>query len=299
MLISVIIPHLNQEGYLRVGLEALHDQRGITSEVEIIVVDNGSTRLPELVCSAWPDVRLVSEPIPGPGPARNRGIREARGEILAFIDADCRAAPGWLAAIETAFADGQTRIIGGDVQVGYQQPSRPTFLEPYESIYSYRNNEHIAEGFSGTGNLATLPSVVAEVGPFAGIEVAEDRDWGLRAGAAGYTIRYVPEMIVFHPARTSFAELTWKWDRHIAHDYQRIRPKPLGALRWFARAIGVAGSPVFELRTVLLSPRVSGMRERILAFLCLIAIRLYRGGRMIGVLLEGDADKISRAWNRT
>jgi hypothetical protein len=41
------------------------------------------------------------------------------------------------------------------------------------------------------------------------------------------------------------------------------------------------------------------MRERILAFLCLIAIRLYRGGRMIGVLLEGDADKISRAWNRT
>ena len=299
MLITVFIPHLNHEGYLRVGLEALHDQGGITREVEIIVVDNGSTRLPELVCSAWPDVRLVSEPTPGPGPARNRGIREARGEILAFIDADCRAAPGWRAAIEAAFADGKTRIIGGDVQVGYQQPSRPTFLEPYESIYSYRNNEHIAEGFSGTGNLATLPSVVAEVGPFAGIEVAEDRDWGLRAGAAGYTIRYVPEMIVFHPARTSFAELTWKWDRHIAHDYQRIRPKPLGALRWLARAIGVAGSPLFELRTVVLSPRVSGMRERILAFLCLIAIRLYRGGRMIGVLLEGDADKISRAWNRT
>src|SRR6266446_5505047 len=299
MLISVIIPHLNQEDYLRVGLEALHDQRCVASNVEIIVVDNGSTRLPELVCSAWPDVRLVSEPTPGPGPARNRGIREARGEILAFIDADCRADPGWLAAIETAFADGQTRIVGGDVRVGYEQPSRPTFLEPYESIYSYRNNEHIAEGFSGTGNLATLPSGVVEVGPFAGIEVAEDRDWGLRAGAAGYMIRYVPEMIVFHPARKTFAELTWKWDRHIAHDYQRIRPRPLGALRWLARAIGVAGSPLFELRTVLFSPRVSGPRERILAFLCLIAIRLYRGSRMTGVLLRGDAHKISGAWNRT
>jgi glycosyltransferase involved in cell wall biosynthesis len=299
MLISVIIPHLNQEDYLRVGLEALHDQRGIASNVEIIVVDNGSARLPELVCSAWPDVRLVSEPTPGPGPARNRGVREARGEILAFIDADCRADLGWLAAIETAFADGQTRIIGGDVRVGYEHPSRPTFLEPYESIYSYRNNEHIEEGFSGTGNLATSPSVVVEVGPFAGIEVAEVRDWGLRAGAAGYVIRYVPEMIVFHPARKTFAELTWKWDRHIAHDYQRIRPRPLGALRWLARAIGVAGSPLFELRTVLLSPRVSGPRERILAFLCLIAIRFYRGGRMIGVLLRGDAHKISGAWNRT
>jgi glycosyltransferase involved in cell wall biosynthesis len=299
MLLSVIIPHLNQEDHLGVGLDALHAQRGVTSNVEIIVVDNGSASLPETVCSAWPDdVRLVSEPIPGPGPARNRGIREARGEILAFIDADCRADPGWIAAIENAFSDGQTWIIGGDVRVGYAHPSRPTFLEPYESIYSYRNSEHIAEGFSGTGNLATLPSVFAEIGPFAGIEVAEDRDWGLRACAAGYAIRYVPEMIVFHPARRTFAELTWKWDRHIAHDYQLIRPGPLGALRWLARAVGVAGSPLFELRTVLFSPRVSGARERILAFLCLVAIRLYRGGRMLKVLLRREAQKSPAAWNR-
>lgn len=298
MLISVVIPHLNQEHYLRIGLEALHAQRGVSSDVEIIVVDNGSARLPETICSAWSDVRLVSETTPGPGPARNRGIREARGEILAFIDADCRADAGWLAAIEIAFADGKTRIIGGDVRVGYENPLRPTFLEPYENIYHYRNKEHIAKGYSGTGNLATLPSVVADVGLFAGIEIAEDRDWGLRAGAAGYATRYVPEMIVFHPARKNFAELTRKWDRHIAHDYQHIRPRPLGAVRWLARAIAVAGSPLFELKTVLFSPRVSGPRKRILAFLCLVAIRLYRGGRMIGMLLRGDAAKISEAWNR-
>jgi GT2 family glycosyltransferase len=211
-------------------------QHAITSKIEIIVVDNGSARLPSTVCSAWADVRLVSESIPGPGPARNRGIREARGDILAFIDADCRADPGWLAAIEAAFANRRTRIIAGDVQVSYENPSQPTFLEPYESIYSYRNSEHIAEGFSGTGNLAMLPSVVAEIGSFAGIEVAEDRDWGLRACAAGYAIRYVPEMIVFHPARKTFAELTGKWDRHIGYDYKRIRPRRLGALRWLVRA---------------------------------------------------------------
>ena len=297
MLISVIIPHLNQEDYLRIGLEALHAQRGVTSDVEIIVVDNGSARLPEAVCSAWPDVRLVSEPVPGPGPARNRGIRDARGDILAFIDADCRADPGWLAAIEAAFADERTRIIGGDVRVRYEDPSRPTFLECFERIYAYRNRKYIAEGFSGTGNLATLPSVFAEVGPFAGIEIAEDRDWGLRACAAGYAIRYVPQMIVFHPARKTFAELALKWDRHIAHDYQLIRPRRFGVLRWLARAILIVGSPLFELRTVLFSPRVSGPRERILAFLCLVAIRVYRGGRMVAILLQGDAEKISAAWN--
>ena len=84
MLISVIIPHLNQEDHLRVGLEALHAQHGITSDVEIIVVDNGSARLPETICSAWPDVQLVSESIPWPwtgaqpwnprGPRRDTGI---------------------------------------------------------------------------------------------------------------------------------------------------------------------------------------------------------------------------------
>lgn len=298
MLISVIIPHLNQESHLRASLEALHRQEGLAARREIIVVDNGSARLPVEVCAAWPDVRLVQERTPGPGPARNRGIREAHGDILAFIDADCRADPGWLAAIEAAFAKPGTHIIGGDVRVGYESPSRPTFLEPYESIYSYRNNEHIAEGFSGTGNLATLPSVAAAVGPFAGIETAEDRDWGLRAGTKGYVIRYVPEMIVYHPARKSFSELTRKWDRHIAHDYEIMRPRRLGALRWAARAIAVAGSPVFELRTLLLSPRVSGAWERVLAFLCLARIRLYRGRRMIEVLIRDDARAISGAWNR-
>ena len=298
MLISVIIPHLNQEAQLRRCLDSLHAQRGTTAPIEIIVVDNGSRRLPEEVCAAWPDVRLRAEPEPGPGPARNRGISEAKGDILAFIDADCHADPGWLAAIEAAFRDPGTRIIGGDVQVGYADPGRPSFLEPYENIYSYRNNEHIAEGFSGTGNLATLPRVAADVGPFAGIAVAEDRDWGLRAGARGHAIRYVPEMIVFHPARENFAALTQKWDRHIAHDFQKFHGRRFGRLLWLMRAVAVAGSPVFEVATVATSPRVGSARERWLAFLCLARIRLYRGRRMAALALRGDGREISGAWNR-
>jgi len=298
MLISVIVPHLNQEEYLYATLEALHSQRDVRAKVEIIVVDNGSRRLPAAICSMWPDVYLVSETIPGPGPARNRGIREASGDILAFVDADCRPDRGWLAAIEAAFADGQTTIIGGDVRVGYHSPKRPTFVEPYESIYAYLNKKYIATGFSGTGNLATLPSVVAAVGPFAGIEVAEDRDWGLRAGALGYRIRYVPEMIVFHPARKSFAELTRKWDRHIAHDYERVKTSPFAALLWLARAAAVAGSPVFELPRLLGSRRVSGPWERLLALACLTRIRLYRARRMVGIMMSGDSRAFSAAWNR-
>lgn len=298
MLISVIIPHLNQEPQLRRCLASLGAQRNVNARVECIVVDNGSRRLPEAACADWPGLRLLAESEPGPGPARNRGIAEARGDILAFIDADCYADPGWLAAIETAFSDPETQIIGGDVRVEYADPDRPSFLEPYESIYSYRNHLHIAEGFSGTGNLATLPAVVSDVGPFAGIAVAEDRDWGLRAGALGYSIRYVPDMIVFHPARDSFAELTQKWDRHIAHDFQGFRQKRFGRMKWLARAVAVASSPVFELRTLFTSPRVSGFQERWLALLCLVRIRLYRAWRMAVLAGQSDDRRISGAWNR-
>lgn len=298
MLISVILPHLNQEAQLRAGLAALHAQEGVKGRVEIIVVDNGSRSLPREVCAAWSDVRLAVEATPGPGPARNQGANLAGGDVLAFIDADCRAHPGWLATIEAAFGEPATMIVGGDVRVGYADPARPTALECYENIYAYRNRAYIAEGYSGTGNLATRPEVLARVGPFGGIGIAEDRDWGFRAGALGYRIDYVPEMIVWHPARKSFAELARKWDRHIAHSHAEITAKPFGLARWLGRAVAVTGSPFFEIPKVLRSRRISGARSRLLAFRCLCRIRLYRGWRMLRIAFARDAGLGSRSWNR-
>lgn len=297
MLISVIIPHFNQEEHLQVCLSVLHAQRGVTVSVEIIVVDNASRRMPEAICAAWPEVMLLSEKTPGPGPARNTGAASAKGNVLAFIDADCYAHPDWLHNIEQAFARPETQIIGGDVQVGYADPNHPTFLEPYEAIYSFRNKEHIAEGFSGTGNLATRPAILRHVGPFAGIGIAEDRDWGFRSKALGYRTDYIAPMIVYHPARKTFSELTQKWDRHIAHDYEEKVPGVLGFAKWIGRMIAVSGSPLFELPTIITSPRVEGLGQRGMAFACLCAVRLYRGYAMARILLRGSA-KDRNDWNR-
>ena len=112
-----------------------------------------------------------------------------------------------------------SRAIGGDVRIAVTDPMRFTQLEAYESIFAYRQEEYIRKfGFSGTGNLAMHREDFELVGPFAGIKVAEDRDWGRRAKALGLQIQYVPDMIVYHPARVTFSELYKKWDRHIAHD---------------------------------------------------------------------------------
>ena len=295
MILSVIIPHLDQPALLARGLEALAAQEGVSREVEIIVVDNGSRARPEEICARWPNVRLVSEPTPGPGPARNRGIAEARGDLLAFIDADCRAHPRWLASIEAAFANPEIEVIGGDVQVPFADPRRPTALECYERIYAYRNRKYIASGYSGTGNLAMRRAAYEAVGPFGGIDIAEDRDWGHRAGAAGITIRYVPGMIVYHPARTDFAQMRRKWDRHIAHDFSNIRGLG-GRLRWVLRALAVGASPIGELPRILASRRIRGPWQRWLALLALVRIRLYRAWRMLALLFRPKGKDAGSAW---
>ncbi len=293
--ISVVVPHLNQPEHLRRSLAALAAQED-APPVEVIVVDNGSRALPEAVCADF-GAKLLTEATPGPGPARNRGVAEAAGPILAFIDADCIADPGWLAAIVRRFENPEAKILGGDVRI-WREGAAATALECYESIYAYRMDLYIRDqGFTGTGNLAVRREVLADVGSFAGIGVAEDRDWGRRAGRKGYRIIYVPEMKAFHPARTDFSELFLKWSRQVGHDWSEVRGAA-GKAKWLAKALALYVSPAAEIAKVLGSDRVSGARERALAWAALWRIRWFRAGLMLRVLGGADAEALSGAWNR-
>jgi glycosyltransferase involved in cell wall biosynthesis len=95
-LVSVIIPIFNAAAYLPQAVASVRAQDH--SPLEIIVVDDGSTDTTADVAQSLPDVRYFHQPNAGPAAARNRGIREARGEILAFLDADDLWATGKLAA---------------------------------------------------------------------------------------------------------------------------------------------------------------------------------------------------------
>ena len=295
--IAVVIPHLNQPEMLARCLASLAG--GHRRADEIIVVDNGSATLPTAVCATHAGVQLLHEPTPGPGPARNRGVAAATADLLAFIDADCLAAPDWLTAAEAAMTDSTATILGGDVRIAYADPARLTMLEAYESIYAYRMDRYIArEGFTGTGNLVVRRTVLQDVGSFAGIGVAEDRDWGQRATAKGYRIRYVPEMMVYHPARQRFAELRQKWDRHMAHDYIRARLQPGGRLKWAVKMLAMGLSPLAEIPRIVRSDRIVGPRARLLAFIGLVRIRLYRTAQMGWLLAGGDPEALAGRWNR-
>ena len=93
-MISVIVPAYNAERYLGEALASLGDVD------EIVVVDDASSDGTAAIASSFVNVRLVTRADQhqrGIAAARNRGLAEARGDILAFIDADDRWAPGKLA----------------------------------------------------------------------------------------------------------------------------------------------------------------------------------------------------------
>ena len=294
--ISVVIAHLNQPEPLGGCLAALAAQRFDMGRVEIIVVDNGSRGLPEAVTGRFPGVTLACEPVPGPGPARNRGVALARGAILAFTDADCLPDPGWLAAIHARFAaDPGLEILGGEVETFPETPGDLTPAEAFQMLYGFRQRLYISrQNFSVTANMAVTRAVFAAVGPFGGLEVTEDRDWGHRATRAGHRIVHAPEARVLHPARRSMAELRATWDRHTAHFY-RLAGGPAGRLRWALTIPLMALSPLAEIPRILRAQNLSP-RERWRAFRGLVGIRLYRAFRM-AAMLAGGADRAEQ-WNR-
>jgi glycosyltransferase involved in cell wall biosynthesis len=295
-MISVIIPHLNHTDALEACLRSLDAQTLTRDAFEIVVVDNGSATPPLDVVARHPGVRLQHELHPGPGPARNAGVAAAKGEILAFIDADCRAHPDWLSSVMAwSYSSPAGTVLGGDVRIWRPQNTELDAIAAYESVFAYRFKLYIERhGYSGTGNMALFRRDFDRVGPVAGIDVAEDMEWGQRALRAGLRFRYIPEMIVFHPARGSLQELYTKWDRHIAHYRNMAEGKPVWQLRWIAQALLVFASLAPNAVTVLTSDRLHGTGVRLKAIAVLCAVRTHRAVTMLSHLRGRRAV----AWNR-
>lgn len=298
--LSVIVPHLNEPNDLRQCLLSLNAQRADGIPFEIIVVDNGSTEMPVAACRDIPDLRLEREIVPGPGPARNHGASLARADILAFIDCDCIAQPGWVKEIVKAM---ETRpdigLLGGDIAVLVSDPHYPSAIESYENIYAYRARAYVEQyGFAATGNMAVRKRVFQSVGPFGGISTMEDTEWGQRATGMGHRILFLPDAKVLTPSCKTFADLARRWDRHVAHAFRKVSGHPGARLRWLVNAAVIAGSPLAETLRIVTTDRVSGVRNRILALACLTRIRAHRARRMFGLVFHGDAGRFIENWNR-
>ena len=85
-LVSVVVPVYNAEEFVGAAIESLLAQD--YSSFEVIVVDDGSSDASADVAGSFPGVQVVRQSNAGPAAARNAGIERARGEFVAFHDAD-------------------------------------------------------------------------------------------------------------------------------------------------------------------------------------------------------------------
>lgn len=249
--ISVIVPTFNDQAALADCIAALMKQE-YDGPVEIIVVDNGSARLP-----AVPDgITLLVEARPGSYNGRNRGMQIATHDIFAFTDADCRPHPQWLSqGVAAVTGLGGAGLVGGRVVTVVANGQQPTIPELFEMAIAFPQDNYIAEGrYAATANMLTTRDTMERVGPFNGrLMSGGDKEWGRRVAARGFALTYAHDAAVEHPARASHDEVRRKVRRIVGGERDR-QPNWMQALRFAARHLL---PPRTRIRAVLKLERVS------------------------------------------
>ncbi|MDR3567100.1 MAG: glycosyltransferase [Syntrophobacteraceae bacterium] len=223
MKFSVIIPAYNAQSTLPALLDSLAHQ-GYPEDFEVIVVDDCSTDATADICRRFGCKFLCCPKNCGPASCRNQGSAGAKGEFLVFTDSDCIVSSDWLQCFERALALKDSDAIMGKLVL---LPS--TIMGDAISALGFPAGGSIGfdkvwrvseDGYTkslSSCNFAIRRDIFLELGgfdqsfPHAG---GEDSFLAHCLVAAGYKIRYRPEVIAYHPARESFFEfLRWQFKR--------------------------------------------------------------------------------------
>ena len=214
--VSVVIPVYNDPNGIRTTVRSVVEQNCDPENFEILVVDNGSTdRTPETVATLAAEhdiVTALSEPsIQSSYAARNRGIEAARGEILAFIDADMWVSEDWIETVTNTMRRNDCEYAGCAVEVTTQS-AKPTLAAQYNISTGFPVETYLNEGnFAPTGCLVTYSWVFEEVGLFEETMISSgDKEFGQRVHAHGIKQCFLREITVYHPARNSVIDLCAK-----------------------------------------------------------------------------------------
>ena len=282
-LVTVAIPVRNGATVIAPQLAALAGQE-YDHPWELLVIDNGSTDgTAEVVAgfaSSLPSLRVVREDRAGIGPARNRALSEARGDLLAICDADDVVQPGWLAAIVKGLEEHDA--VGGFADMTLANP--PQLLAWRGTLPADQLPLAIgAWPFAPGCNMAVRTEVARALGGWDETYVAgsDDVDFSWRLVRAGYRLGFAPDAVVAYRVREGLRGMMrqfWHYGRTESLLYRRHREHGLPTYsirqllrfwRWLAPSIirGVLSGDVTE----------RGIALRKLA---------YHGGRFVGSLQQ-------------
>ena len=223
---SILVPAYNASATLEDCLKALVKQQNVSS-LEIIVVDDGSQDTTPEIVARYPQVRLIRSAHGGAAAARNRGARDARGDILLFTDADCEPQPDWACAMLAPFVDSsiiatkgiyrtrQNELVARFVQLEYEEKYARMRGEPtIDHVDTYSAGYRREIFLSHNGFDESFPSAAVE-----------DQEFSFRLAKQGYRMVFAPEAIVNHRhvttlkayAKRKFRIGYWKVHTHHRH----------------------------------------------------------------------------------
>jgi glycosyltransferase involved in cell wall biosynthesis len=213
--VSVIIPTYNRKNYLKSALKSLCNQSYPKNKYEIIVVDDGSTdgtrqwvglQQKNCLCS----LRYFFQQNKGPATARNIGIKNALGDVVAFIDSDCIASHAWIEEIVKGYGSDRVAGIGGTIV------ALPKASEVSQYCAYIKMNEQPLIDKNGivyliTGNVSFRKDCLNLVKGFDeryNFPGGEDPDLCYRLKKEGYIFKYNRDAVVYNHHKETVGELT-------------------------------------------------------------------------------------------
>ncbi|OLP15629.1 glycosyltransferase [Leptolyngbya sp. 'hensonii'] len=240
--VSVIIPIYNGESDLPDLVDCLLAQTLPTEQVEYLLVDNASRdRTPILIQSAMARATaqgmilkyLLEDQIQSSYAARNRGIRVATGEILAFTDADCRPQAAWLEKLMEPFTDPAIGLVAGEILALPGDSLLEQFAEHGKTLSQKHTLAHPFCPYGQTANLAIRRDVLESVGLFRPyLTTGGDADLCWRVlRQTNWRIHFASGATVQHRHRATWKDLMAQWRRYgrsnrYLHDLHGVALQP-------------------------------------------------------------------------
>jgi len=242
---SIIIPALNEAHNIARTLREVFSQ--IDPSDEVIVVDNGSSDATVATARSFGAIVIV-ESARGRSQARNAGIKVSHGEIVVFLDADCRPGPGWLVHLLKGFDDATVGCVGGEIVNSEISTSFGKYLNDKGHLSQVNTFSHPFLPYAQSGNVAFLRKVLDQIGHFDELLVhGHDADlcWRMQL-QSDFKLVLTTEAAVFHEFDLTAKAFFFQKRRHALGgvllykkyaSYRDSERQPLKVLYWEYRSI--------------------------------------------------------------
>ncbi|HZQ09392.1 MAG TPA: glycosyltransferase [Anaerolineae bacterium] len=223
--VSVVIPVLNGANTIGDTLTSLANQLGAPPNTEIIVVDNGSHDDTQDIVKRF-EVTLLTESTRGPSAARNRGLYAARGEIVAFLDADVLPTRYWLQELIAPFAASNVTLVGGALRDYIAETAPERFMAQF-GTYQFEYDIFLkgVPHISSSNMAVRREAALAIDGWDEAFITAEDFDFTIRlVRQLNACIERVPNAVALHRHRRTDEALrhqAWRYGEGLARLHLR------------------------------------------------------------------------------